>query len=56
MEFHPFDVSAKEIVWDGPAQWVEHFVGGPPRPVTVITFRRGGNPWLQPWGGATTLC
>jgi hypothetical protein len=36
MEFNRFDVSAKELVWEDPAAWVERFVIGPRGPVTVI--------------------
>jgi hypothetical protein len=30
--FNPFDVATKELVWDGPSDWLERFglkVGGP---------------------------
>src|SRR5262249_14492602 len=30
------DVSTKELIWDGPAAWVERFGVGPPGPVSVI--------------------
>ena len=33
MEFNRFDVSAKELVWDDPAAWLERFAIGPPGPV-----------------------
>ena len=36
MEFNPFDVTTKELVWDGPAAWLERFGIGPPGPVEVI--------------------
>ena len=36
MEFNRLDVSAKELVWDGPAAWVDRFGIGPPGPVSVI--------------------
>ncbi len=36
VEFNVFDVSTKELVWDGPAAWLERFGIGPPGPVDVI--------------------
>jgi predicted transposase YdaD len=36
VEFNRFDVSAKELVWDDPAAWLERFGIGPPGPVDVI--------------------
>jgi hypothetical protein len=36
MAYNPRDVSAKELVWDGPAAWVDRFGIGRPGPVTVI--------------------
>ena len=36
MDFNRFDVSAKELVWDGPAAWLERFGIGPIGPVDVI--------------------
>ena len=36
MEFKPFDVSAKELIWDDPAACLERFGVGPPGPVDVI--------------------
>ena len=36
MEFNRFDVTTKELVWDGPAAWLERFGIGPPGPVEVI--------------------
>ena len=36
MEFNYLDVSTKELVWDGPAEWLEHFTSGPRGPVDVI--------------------
>ena len=36
MEFNPFDVTTKELIWDGPAAWLERFGIGPPGPVEVI--------------------
>ena len=36
MEFNRFDVSAKELVWDDPAAWLERLGIGPPGPATVI--------------------
>ena len=36
MEFNRFDVSAKELVWDDPAAWLERFAIGPRGPVDVI--------------------
>src|SRR5262245_45031772 len=36
MEFNPFDVSAKELVWDDPAAWRERFGIGLAGPVEVI--------------------
>ena len=36
MDHNRLDVSAKELIWDGPAAWVERFGIGPPGPVSVI--------------------
>ena len=36
MKHNRLDVSAKELVWDGPAAWAERFGIGPPGPVSVI--------------------
>jgi len=36
MEFNRFDVSAKELVWDDPAAWLDRFAIGPRGPVSVI--------------------
>ena len=36
MEFNRLDVSAKELVWDDPAAWLERFAIGPRGPVAVI--------------------
>jgi predicted transposase YdaD len=36
VDFNRFDVSTKELVWDGPAAWLERFGIGPPGPVDVI--------------------
>ena len=36
MEFNRFDVSAKELVWDDPAAWLERFAIGPRGPVEII--------------------
>jgi predicted transposase YdaD len=36
VEFKRYDVSTKELVWDGPAAWLERFGIGPPGPVDVI--------------------
>jgi hypothetical protein len=36
MDFNRFDVSAKELVWDNPAAWLERFAIGPRGPVEVI--------------------
>ncbi len=36
MEFNYLDVSTKELVWDGPAGWLERFTSGPSGPVEVI--------------------
>ena len=36
MEFNRFDVSAKELVWDDPAAWLDRLAIGPPGPVEVI--------------------
>ena len=36
MEFNRFDVSAKELVWDGPAALLDRLGIGPPGPVEVI--------------------
>jgi hypothetical protein len=36
LEFKPFDVSAKELVWEDPAGWLARFTSGPVGPVDVI--------------------
>ena len=36
MEFNRFDVSAKELVWDDPAAWLDRLEIGPRGPVEVI--------------------
>ena len=36
MEFNRLDVSAKELIWDDPAAWLERYGVGPPGPVEVI--------------------
>ena len=36
MEFNRFDVSARELVWDDPAAWLERFAIGPRGPLEVI--------------------
>jgi hypothetical protein len=36
VEFNRFDVSTKELVWDGLAAWLERFGIGPPGPVDMI--------------------
>jgi hypothetical protein len=36
MDHNRLDVSAKELVWDGPAAWVDRFGIGVPGPVSVI--------------------
>ncbi len=36
MEFNPFDVTTKELVWDGPVASLEHFGIGPPGPAEII--------------------
>ena len=36
MDHNPLDVSAKELILDGPAAWAERFGIGPPGPVSVI--------------------
>jgi hypothetical protein len=36
VDHNRLDVSAKELVWDGPDAWVERFGIGPPGPVSVI--------------------
>jgi len=36
VEFNRFDVSAKELVWDDPAAWLDRLGIGPPGPVDVI--------------------
>ena len=36
MDFNRFDVSAKELVWDDPAAWLDRLVIGPPGSVEVI--------------------
>jgi len=36
MDRNRLDVSAKELVWDGPAAWAERFGIGTPGPVSVI--------------------
>ncbi len=36
MEFNRLDVSAKELIWDDPASWLDRYAVGPPGPVEVI--------------------
>ena len=36
MDPNRFDVTTKELIWEGPAEWLEHFTTGPLGPVTVI--------------------
>jgi hypothetical protein len=36
MEFNRLDVTTKELIWEGPAEWLERFTIGPLGPVTVI--------------------
>jgi hypothetical protein len=36
MEFNRLDVSAKELIWDDPAAWLERYGVGPPGPVEII--------------------
>ncbi len=36
VEFNVFDVSTKELVWDGPGAWSERVGIVPPGPVDVI--------------------
>ncbi len=36
MEFNRFDVSAKELIWDDPAAWLDRLGIGPPGPVAVV--------------------
>jgi predicted transposase YdaD len=36
VEHKHLDVSTKELIWEGPAAWVERFGIGPPGPVSVI--------------------
>jgi predicted transposase YdaD len=36
VEFNPFDVTTKELIWDGPGAWLERFDVGPPGPAEVI--------------------
>ncbi len=36
MEYNRFDVATKELVWDGPAEWLEWLRIGPAGPVEVI--------------------
>lgn len=36
VDHKPYDVSVKELIWDGPAACVERFVGPPPGPVDLI--------------------
>jgi hypothetical protein len=36
MEFNRLDVSAKELIWDEPAAWLDRYAVGPPGPVEVI--------------------
>jgi predicted transposase YdaD len=36
VEFNPYDVSAKELVWDGPANWLKRLSIPLPGPVDVI--------------------
>jgi hypothetical protein len=36
LDFNPYDVSMKKLVWDGPVACLERFGIGPPGPVEVI--------------------
>lgn len=36
MDHNRVDVSAKELIWDRPATWVDQFGTGPPGPVSVV--------------------
>jgi predicted transposase YdaD len=36
VEFNRFDVSAKELIWDDPAAWLDRLGIGAPGPVTVV--------------------
>ena len=36
MEFNRFDVSAKELIWDDPATWLDRLAIGPAGPTVVI--------------------
>jgi hypothetical protein len=36
VEFNRFDVSAKELIWDDPAAWLDRMGIGTPGPVTVV--------------------
>jgi hypothetical protein len=36
LEFNRLDVTAKELIWDDPAAWLERYGVGPPGPVEII--------------------
>jgi hypothetical protein len=36
LEFNRLDVTAKELIWDDPAAWLERYAVGPPGPVEII--------------------
>jgi hypothetical protein len=36
LEFNRFDISAKELVWDDPAAWLDRLGIGPRGPIEVI--------------------
>ena len=63
MDFNRFDVSAKELIWDGPAAWLDRLRIGPPGPAEASlggrrcpnegTARRAGRQQLPIRGGVT---
>jgi hypothetical protein len=36
VEFNRYEVTTKELVWDGPAEWLKRFGVEPPSPAEVI--------------------
>ena len=36
MKSNQLDVTTKELIWEGPAEWLERFTTGPLGPVTII--------------------
>ena len=43
MAFNRFDVTTKELVWDGPAEWLERFGVKPSGPLLGAIWRARGS-------------